>query len=116
MIENLHRLNTLAGQCFDEKMVTQVEAESKQLKVLAEKTKVMSEYAQALIDEADEHTRKASKRIKANAIEREEQDQAQETILKVISKMLGPQRLELTSNKLMRSGDNYQLNVLSFRQ
>ena len=39
-------------------MVAQVEAESKQLKVLAEKTKVMSEYAQALIDEAYEHTRK----------------------------------------------------------
>ena len=41
MIENLQRLNALAGQSFDEKMVAQVEAEFKQLKVLAEKTKVM---------------------------------------------------------------------------
>ena len=46
------------GQCFDEKIVAQVEADSKQLKVMFEKTKVMSEYAQALIYETDEHTRK----------------------------------------------------------
>ena len=58
MINNLQRLNALARQHFDEKMAAQVEAESKQLKVLAEKTKVMSKYAQALIDEAYEHTRK----------------------------------------------------------
>ena len=58
MIENLQRLSTLAGQRFDEKMVAQVEAESKQLKVLTKKIKAMSKYAQALIDEADEHTRK----------------------------------------------------------
>ena len=45
MIENLHRLNVLVGQCFDEKMAAQVDAESKQLKVLIEKTKAMSEYA-----------------------------------------------------------------------
>ena len=59
MIENLQRLNALAGQHFDEKMVGQVEAESKQLKVLAEKIKAMLKYAQSLIDEVDEHTRKA---------------------------------------------------------
>ena len=90
MIENLHRLNALAGEHSDEKMVAYVEVESKQLKVLAEKTKVMSEYTQALIDEADEHTRKASERIKANATEREEQAQAKKTILKAISKKVGP--------------------------
>ena len=45
MIENLKRLNALVGQRFDEKMAIQVEVESKQLKVLAEKTKAMSEYA-----------------------------------------------------------------------
>ena len=65
MIENLQRLNALARQCFDEKMATQVETDSKQLKVLAEKTKTMLEYGQALIDKADEHTIKTSERIKA---------------------------------------------------
>ena len=40
------------------------------------KTKAMSEYAQALIDEADEHTRKAYERIKVNIAEQEEQSQA----------------------------------------
>ena len=54
MINDLHRLNALDGQCFHERMVAQVEVESKQLKVLAKKTKAMSEYAQELIDEADE--------------------------------------------------------------
>ena len=80
----------MIGQRFDEKMAAQVEAESKQLKVLAEKTKAMLEYAQALIDEVDEHTRKASERIKANAAEREEQSQGQKTILEAISKMAKP--------------------------
>ena len=63
----------MAGQRFDEKMATQVEAESKKLKVLIEKPKAMFEYSQALIDEADEHIINASDRIKANAVEREEQ-------------------------------------------
>ena len=45
MIENLHRLNTLVGQRFDEKMDAQVVAKSKQFKVLVEKTKAMLEYA-----------------------------------------------------------------------
>ena len=63
-----------------------------QLKVLAEKIKAMSEYAPALIDEANEHTRKTSKRIKAIVAKREEQSQAQETILKAISKMAKPHR------------------------
>ena len=75
----------MAGQRFDEKMATKAEADSKQLKVMSAKTKAMSKYAQALIDEADEHTRKAFERIKANAIEREEKSQAQE-----ISKMARP--------------------------
>ena len=61
------------------------------------KTKAMSKYEQALIDEVDEHTRNASEQIKASAVEREEQAQAQETILKAISKMFNPQRSELTS-------------------
>ena len=39
MIENLQRLNALTRQYFEEKMVAQVEAESKQLKVLVEKNK-----------------------------------------------------------------------------
>ena len=65
MIDDLQRLNALIGQCFDEKMAAQAKADSKQLKVLVEKTKSMSEYAQALINEADEHTRKTSKQIKA---------------------------------------------------
>ena len=42
MIDNLHKLNVLARQCFNEKMVAQVEVESKQLKALVEKTKAMS--------------------------------------------------------------------------
>ena len=57
----------------------------------------MSEYEQPLKDEDDEHTRKASKRIKANVAKREDQSQAQETILKAISKIPGPQRVEPTS-------------------
>ena len=60
MIENLHKLNTLAGQRFDERMDAQAKADFKQLKVMLAKTKAMSEYAQTLIDEDDEHTRKAS--------------------------------------------------------
>ena len=54
MIDDLQRLNALVRQRFDESMTVQVEVESKQLKVLAKKTKAMSEYAQALIDVADE--------------------------------------------------------------
>ena len=38
MIKNLHRLNALVGQCFDEKMATQSKANSKQLKVMSKKT------------------------------------------------------------------------------
>ena len=79
------------------RMAALVEADSKQLKVMSGKTQAMSKYAQALIDEVDEHTKKASKRIKADVVEREEQSQAQETILKAISKMLGPLRSGLTS-------------------
>ena len=43
---------------------------------MSTKTKAMSENALALIDEADEHIRKASEQIKANVAEREEQSQA----------------------------------------
>ena len=46
------------------KMVAQVDSDSKQLKFMSAKTKAMSEFAQALIDEIGEHTRKTSKRIK----------------------------------------------------
>ena len=45
MIENLQRMNTLIEQRFDEKMAAQTEADSKQLKVMLAKTKVMSGYA-----------------------------------------------------------------------
>ena len=45
MIDDLQRLNALVRQHFDESMTVRVEAESKQLKVLVEKTKAMSEYA-----------------------------------------------------------------------
>ena len=65
-------MNALIGQRFDEKMVAQAEDDSKQLKAMSMKTKAISEYAQALIDEADKHTRKTSERIKANVAEREE--------------------------------------------
>ena len=41
-------------------MTAQAEADSKQLKVMLAKTKVMLEYAQALINKADEHAIKAS--------------------------------------------------------
>ena len=51
------------------KWVAQVKAKSKQLKFLTRKTRFMLEYAQALIGEADEHTRKASEQIKANVAE-----------------------------------------------
>ena len=43
MIENLQRMNALARQRFDEKMVIQAKADSKQFKVMLAKTKVMSE-------------------------------------------------------------------------
>ena len=39
-------------------MTAQVETDSKQLKVMLAKTKAMSDYVQALIDEVDEHTKK----------------------------------------------------------
>ena len=39
---------------------------------MANKTKAMLDYAQDLIDEADEHPRKTSERIKAITVEREE--------------------------------------------
>ena len=45
MIENPQRLNALAGQRFDEIMVAQAEADSKQFKVMSAKTKAMLEYA-----------------------------------------------------------------------
>ena len=104
MIDNLQRLKALAEQRFDEKMAAQAEAESEQLKVLAEKTKATSKYAQALIDEADEYI-KTSEIIKAIAAEREKLSQAQETILKAISKMVGPQRLELTSRFIRKQAN-----------
>ena len=63
-------------------MVAQAEAESKQLKFMAEKTKAMSEYAQVMIDVIDEHTRTKIEQAKAVAEEREEQSQSQVTILK----------------------------------
>ena len=72
MIDDLRRLNTLVGQRFDESMAAQAVVESKQLKVLAEKTKAMSEYAQALIDAVDEHGRTTSERDKVVATERED--------------------------------------------
>ena len=50
MIDELKRHNTLAGQCFDKIMA----AQAKQLKFLIEKTKVMSEYVQVVIDAIDE--------------------------------------------------------------
>ena len=62
--KNLQRLNTLAGQRFHEKMATQSEADSKQLKVMLAKTKAMSEYARVLIQEADEHTKKHPKELR----------------------------------------------------
>ena len=65
-------MNALSGQSFDERMVAQADAESKQLKVLIEKTEVVFEYAQTLIDDADEHTKKTSELAKAIAEEREE--------------------------------------------
>ena len=60
MIDDLHRLNSLVGQRFDKRMVAQAKAKSKQLKFLAEKTKAMFEYAQAMIDEVDEKARAIS--------------------------------------------------------
>ena len=39
LIDNLQRLNVLARQCFDEKMVAQAKAESKQLKFLLRRLK-----------------------------------------------------------------------------
>ena len=36
MIDDLQRLNALVGQRFDERMVAQVEAESKQLKFIVD--------------------------------------------------------------------------------
>ena len=66
----------MVGQCFDERMVAQAVVESKQLKILVEKTKVMYEYAQVLIDVADEQAKITSERAKAIAIKGEEQSQA----------------------------------------
>ena len=93
------------------KKAAKAEADCKQLKVMLAKTKAMSEYAQALIDEADEHTRKTSKQIKANVAEREEQSQAQEAIMKAISKMPGPQRLELTSRFIRQQANELRIQL-----
>ena len=84
IIDDLQRHNALVGQRFDERMATYVEVESKQLKFLVEKTKVMSEYAQVVIDAIDEHTKTTSERAKAIVEEQEEQSQSQGTILKAI--------------------------------
>ena len=44
MIDELKKHNTLAAQLFYERMVTQTEAQSKQINFLVEKTKVMFKY------------------------------------------------------------------------
>ena len=72
MINDLPRLNALVGQLFDERMVAQVGAESKQFKFLAEKTKAMSKYALVVMDSIDEQGRTKFERAKAVAEEREE--------------------------------------------
>ena len=62
----------MVGQRFDEIMAAQAKVESKQLKFLAEKTKAMLGYAQAVIDAIDEHARATSEQAKMVAVEREE--------------------------------------------
>ena len=62
-------MNAFAGQRFNERMATQAKVESKQLKVLAKKTKAMSDYAQALIDMIDKQARKTFDPAKAIAAE-----------------------------------------------
>ena len=89
MIDDLQRLNALVKQHFDEKMAAQVEAESKQLKFLVEKTKSMSKYAQVMIDVVHKQAKTTSKRAKVVATKQEEQSQSQGTIMKAISKMVG---------------------------
>ena len=66
----------MVGQRFNEKMAAKAEVDSKQLKVMSEKIKARLEDAQALIDEAEKHTKKTSEQIKAIATEREKQFQA----------------------------------------
>ena len=97
MIDDLQGLNALVGQHFDERMTTQAEVESKQLKILIEKTEAMYEYAQVVIYAIDEQARTTSERAKAIAAEREEQSQSQGTILKAIPKIVRQQRLEVAS-------------------
>ena len=88
MIDKRKRQHTLVGLRFDKRMAAQEEVEAKQLKFLAEKTKAMSEYAQAVIDAIDEHSRKTTERAKAIAEKKEEQSQSQGTILKAYSKIV----------------------------
>ena len=57
----------------------------------------MFEYAQTVIDVVDEQTITTFERAKAVAAEREERSQSQGIIMKTISKMVGQQRLEVTS-------------------
>ena len=57
----------LVGQRFDERRAAQAKAKSKQLKFMAEKTKVMSEYALSVIDAIDEQARTTSELGKAVA-------------------------------------------------
>ena len=45
LIDKLKKQNILAAQHFDERMVAQSKAKVEQIKILAEKTKVMSDYA-----------------------------------------------------------------------
>ena len=60
MIDDLQRLNALVGRCFDERMTAQTNAESKQIKFMVEKTKVMCEYAQVVIDAVEEEAKTTS--------------------------------------------------------
>ena len=60
MIDDQQRFNVLVGQYFDERMVAHAKAESKQLIFMAKKTKVMSKYAQVVIEEVNEHARTTS--------------------------------------------------------
>ena len=71
MIDDLQRLKALVRQLFDERMVAQTDAEFKQLKFLAKKTKVMSKCAQVVIDAVDEQARTTSERAKVVSAKQE---------------------------------------------
>ena len=100
LIDKLKNHNTLAAQRFDEIMDAQSKVLVDQIKSLAEKTKVMSEYAHVVITVIDELAKTTTEGAKAIMEEQEQQSQSQGNILKAVSKIIGQQRQEVASQPI----------------